>query len=440
MKRQIFYLLAVLLLSGCASNSISAGVPQIADTASVAKSNLSTDVSAIGFYGQADGTLGKGCGTDAGYYYCQERGENHAELRYLDYASKTAMPLCSRPECTHADDTCTAWLGWRGGYPQLTANDTNLILAYAGATQTDAKQAQDAALAHLEILDLNGARKRLLVNFKADEDLQPGIACDATAAYVLKSNVVDGALHTVLCAVSLADGTVREVYTLPHGASFIVGAAGRNVIVKSFSAPVGDALYTAGDTQTFFCIDADTGACVGQKALLFDHSAAMPQALAEGTMLYVFSPAENTVTATDLITGEEKYKVENLISQMVQFGQIMRIFDDKLILSEIFTENANQASTQFWVNLATGEQGTLTLTGSAGEPSAHSNFAIVPACSVNDSFLTVYQCAEDKVKLYDEAARLMEATVTVPHYAFIAKADYFANTANFTPFTEVQNG
>lgn len=57
--------------------------------------------------------INEGCGAAQGYYRIKsEYGDERASSRisYLDYASKTEVPLCNQPQCAHNNERCTAML------------------------------------------------------------------------------------------------------------------------------------------------------------------------------------------------------------------------------------------------------------------------------------------------------------------------------------------
>ncbi|MEG0397247.1 MAG: hypothetical protein RR612_10995, partial [Oscillospiraceae bacterium] len=176
--------------------------------------------------------------------------------------------------------------------------------------------------------------------------------------------------------MSLADGALTKLYALPKGTSFMMGASGRNIVIKSFSAPEGDSLYSENDTQTFFCINVDTKECVNQKQVPFRTDASAMQPFVQGVLLYSFSPNENILTVENLQTGEQMYKVEQVFDKQIQYGQLARVYGNRVVFSETFSGEEN--TTQIWLDLKSGERGLLTLTGSYGA-TGHYDFSIMPS-------------------------------------------------------------
>lgn len=435
-KRLAWVLSAILLLAGCRSNSVvvDTNVPKSTSTSAATESSANNNVpnsSPIQFWGETNGSMGAGCGTDAGYYYWQERGDTNATLMYIDYASKKAFPLCARPECAHSDESCTSWLGWRGGNPQLVANENNLLLAYSNTDTMYYEQYKEKALAHIEIAGLDGSGKRTLVTLQANENLQLGVASDDAYAYIIITTALNATeSQSALYSVSLADGTLTKLYALPKGTSFMMGASGRNIVIKSFSAPEGDSLYSENDTQTFFCINVDTKECVNQKQVPFRTDASAVQPFVQGISLYSFSPNENILTVENLQTGEQMYKVEQVFDKQIQYGQLARVYGNRVVFSETFSGEENP--TQIWLDLKSGERGLLTLTGSYGA-AGHSDFSIMPSWSKDGLMLAVYRSSSKKIMFTDGVGASVEAVALIPDYAFISEQDFFSNNANFEP-------
>ncbi len=215
-------LCAVLLLTACGAQPSETGPHSEPDSApnQIESPIRQTAQGTLRFFGQTGNALSMGCGAQAGFYYWNETANDHALLYYIDYTSKTNTPLCARPECSHSDNACTAWLGWRGGYPQLAANDAQLVLAYSNTDARYQEQYGSEALAHIDIAQPDGSGRRTLAALGANEDIQAGIACDDTALYFVRSAISANAAEMSLCAVSLSDGAVRELCALPAGTSF----------------------------------------------------------------------------------------------------------------------------------------------------------------------------------------------------------------------------
>lgn len=132
----------------------------------------------------------------------------------------------------------------------------------------------------------------------------------------------------------------------------VSGADGRNLIVKTFTEPEGDSLYSENDQQIFSCINADSGQCVKETVLPFRTNEQFLQTLVNGTTLYAFSPAENTFTVRELTTGEEIQRVESVTERPVQYGQLLYASDNRVIFSEEYEDAAEQAQLYFWLDLS----------------------------------------------------------------------------------------
>lgn len=391
------------------------------------------------FWGQTNGTLGAGCGTDSGYYYWCETDSTHANLWYADYNEQATTPLCSRPDCLHVDETCTSWLGWRGGYPQIATNGENLILVYSNTSAAYFEQYQDAALANIQVMNLDGSEKNSILTLPTNQDIQLGVACDESHVYVITATENQAStIEMELCSISSEDGTLRSLYSLPKGSSFIAGVSGRMIIIKTFTEPDGGSLYSDDDQQIISCVDVDTGECVHQEKLPFGIDAMALQTLIESNKLFVFSPKDNCIYTKDLITGDELENFDGVIKDTIQYGQLVRAFGSKVIFSETYTSSETQEPSYFWIDIENGNRGQLALKGSYGT-TARGNFTIVPICQIRGNFLTVSQCSSKTITYFDGKGHTIEAVTVVPQYAFISTQNYWSNVPNFDQLEDISS-
>ena len=86
-----------------------------------------------------------------GYYYQDQAGVSPL-LHYVDFATAQDLPLCANPNCTHKDDTCTAWADQ--GYMLGVAGE-RLILLCSGGTM-------DAPRPRIDQMALDGTGRRTL--------------------------------------------------------------------------------------------------------------------------------------------------------------------------------------------------------------------------------------------------------------------------------------
>lgn len=97
--RFIPILIIVLFLSGCAEKSIPSS-KDISKTAAEYGDSFQKNM-----HQSTSSAIPYTCETKDGYYF-----QYDAFAYYIDRETKSATVLCSKPECTHQDNTCNAWI------------------------------------------------------------------------------------------------------------------------------------------------------------------------------------------------------------------------------------------------------------------------------------------------------------------------------------------
>ncbi len=135
---------------------------------------------------------------EQGYYEISYNfSRMNPQLAYLDYASTSEMVLCAAPNCTHSDDSCTAWA--EGG-DRVQILDEGHILIFGGIKDQ----------AFLEMAHRDGSSRRVLLEDPSSwESIQPvgeaGFLADDAFVYYLRPDwEKDGELF--LCRVPIAGG------------------------------------------------------------------------------------------------------------------------------------------------------------------------------------------------------------------------------------------
>lgn len=98
MKKQLAAVLLALTLAGCTSAQ---------RTNQVRLFSGQTDPPAESLLRMISGPQQE---TDGAYMLQGGRADNSCNILYVDYAGRTAVPLCSQAGCTHTDKTCPSWL------------------------------------------------------------------------------------------------------------------------------------------------------------------------------------------------------------------------------------------------------------------------------------------------------------------------------------------
>lgn len=319
-----------------------------------------------------------GSANSAGYYQIVTRADGVSSLLYTDFTTEQCVVLCNRPECTHSDDTCTAFVGNIFCLPVPIAQDDRLILLYPGWPSTGD---EEAVFGHIETRDLNGANAKTVTTLPAEMELLLTCAADEENLYVLAKTVnpeKPGSLASrELVQINLTSGEMRTVTTFSADNSqslMVIGAFDDTLLVKRigvggdfmdfFDDPTRDDFdaMIASQTHEILRIDAQ-----GQEHLL----ASWGQYDAVGTVLgdhcYICD-ADGTVHQVDLRTGQDDFimRIEEpfqptIVSFPAKLG-------DKLLI-DIPPQDylpGQQQIARYAVDVNTGERQQLTQNTSYG--------------------------------------------------------------------------
>lgn len=337
------------------------------------------------------------------------------------------------PECTHSDETCTAYLGGRGGDPYLAKTDAQLILVYANAREGNLQKYGDAALPNIQTADLNGENRRTICQFSASDNLLPGLACDSRFLYCVLVRMDGTSQENVIVRVALASGEVSELCRLPAGTCYLMGAEQDVLTVVNYPIPEGaqeGELY-ATKAAVFLSIDRETGKTVSQKEFAYTPNTATACFLVEGARLYVYSPFEDAVTVEDLRTGQELLRKDEALGRAVESCQLLGAAQGRVIL-DVFFADAPQTEQMFWVDCATGETQAFAQQGEYSGP-VERTYPIVPLSQCGEEFVTVRQYQMDVQVVESPAGGTQEVGELVPVYAFIPTESYWCGEAAYEP-------
>ena len=108
------------------------------------------------------------------------------------------IPLCDTPNCTHSNDSCTAWLqiDESGFLPGVLQLGNSILLVQNGESSNHP--------ACIWIADANGENKKLLFSAQSGQSIGPAFYTDET----------NSSLYFVLSEVSESSGGITEKKTL----------------------------------------------------------------------------------------------------------------------------------------------------------------------------------------------------------------------------------
>lgn len=362
---------------------------------------------------------------EQGVYYLG--GSSPNVVHYYEEASGQSVPLCARPECPHADDSCTAWAP---GMLYLLLDEQNPAQPLYLYSSTEDPSGERYPAVRLYRMAANGADRTLCMEYQSGlVDLQ--MAASDDFVYFLSSEVDPATQSSVKCLyqASLSDGTLEKLkqYDQP---TILLGAYDQKLVLEhnndsylSVVADVFEVEVTTGQETRLFHYEAS-----GEMA---DEYNTVPHAVAfsHGQYLYILEPAGGRtarLARRDLRTGEEQTVAEGLPYYGGQVAEDGCFLDGKLLLACSEKTADGVFGSTYAIDLADGSWQEVTLRSGygvpyevAGETAGH--FLIPLGESLRTAKVTGPTGVEETSSYYAADFYLM------------SKADYYASADNRTP-------
>lgn len=301
------------------------------------------DANALHF---ADGKkMGDGNGSGNGYYRIVPRSDASNNIFFVDYETASQVPLCSRPECQHQDDTCTSWLPYTAGKGAIfAAGDFLYDVCFGNQNSEMVEEIGEDALPKIIQMKRNGSEKKTVYTFPASSVIREGIVYDNSAIYFICDSFENfeqnGNLpERVLYQYRISDGTMQILKVLSAGDE-IIGASGREILLGT-TENVWDLSVDAENLQTSVrCCNVHTG----EEYALTTHPY-LTIGRVYGDVYYLYDPLTTCLSKIEI---EPNAKAE-VIRQEV-FGEEFRsypyeaktIFDNHLFIMYEIPENKEQ--------------------------------------------------------------------------------------------------
>lgn len=352
-------------------------------------------------------------GNEAGFYTVEDVN-GYSIVTYIDYETKTQVPLCNRPECTHSDSSCTAYALIDGvSMPVFAVIGERLFVV-----QTEAGA---DTLPRIIVAGLDGSSPETLIELDANTSIMPQLYTDSSYIYALVTVYSGSSSYLELYRFDLQNNSFESLCRFPEGAD--------GQIASGF-----------GQTLTFslFINDEETGDMtdVGQvyhtdTNVLDDPIASQLAGSQETFVIYNHTlvtvdtrdAATCTMTFQDLISGESStYQTASLLAESGMDSARINVYDlwDNWYRITL-TEDDEFAS--YNVNPFTGEYYPMTLYYEG------STNVVLILSEMNDKLLV--RAKWDETREGDTLVNL------VPVYALITKEDYLHSVPNFEYITGI---
>lgn len=364
-----------------------------------------------------------GYATGEGYYRFVPRADSSSNLCYIDFASGQEIYLCSQPNCTHADASCTSWYPSNLGILLPVPVGGQLVILHGGSPSYAAQLGEDA-LAQVEFAALDGSGRSRGIVFPANVQItslpRGGYAYDDENVYFVATTFTEDTTLRTLCAANAATGQVFALYDLPNEEEKILGGVGSRLIV-SYSPGAYDASISAADLQTeIACLDL----AAHTVAPLFAYPYLGVGGI-QGTSYTVLTPDSQLLTF-DLQTGQQTGAVEVALPGGFDPWNMHGdgLFGGKLLAHSFQVSTTDEPSQLFYCAVDT-QTGQAQLVEAAYQSNGL-NYPGTIAAETADRFLFVTGREWLSLTLPDGS----QASYPQYQYALIGKDDFWNNSGN----------
>ncbi len=441
---------------------------------------------------------------DMGYYYTRynitQDGTSYNTIRYVDFETRSDLTLCARPECTHDNETCNAFLGVDS--PSFNVFNDKLYLLHMGTPVGKSNSVYELTPPEITMRDLSGENEQTVVTFDMDAILSSAAVSSehvyALVTYREESTNEQG--HSIMVEtsviekISIATGEKEVVFESKYNQTFMPDtnpdslnygkgtSAMSGVMMPYMEEIVGDSILFSqiviteeitGDetsdeydrkfnsmTKVYMLYNTLTGETkeiyeINSRENVYVLESAMYEteySFYEGTIENKFM-----VHRIDYNTGQrESFDLAPIFSELEQEGDagsylgILKDINGELIVyyNRDYTVKLDNGQDQYMtdrdiyiVNLENVSARPITLSYLSLHPGASAEHAyentIVPITQYGDYFLV--QTAQNFSVLTVQAqdGSVYEAYNDERVLSLILKEDYFNNVPNYIPLTKI---
>lgn len=410
----------VLLLCACSAPSGTASgesVPAASTSSTGSETSVQEPTAGGALTLISKGGLGPdGVTTEKGYYELELTGTNVQNILYTDFAARTRVFLCNRPECTHRDESCTSVLTG-GGY--LFPLNGKIGIFQRGATSPELPD--DERKCRIYQMNTDGSERKELCSLAPNVTPFSGLATDGKFLYfiaVLVPETDGGKEEYQLVRVSLQEGTMTTLKTFETNLPYLGAAFDDQLLLEYSTEKDGSYVYQCSvyslttNKETFFFESPVQGFVRENKVYVID-----PQ---EKKVQQVSADGTTREWEIDLEIPENAY-IDNGGEEFVPSGYVA------------FTVFVDGAGPRYLLNTQTGELTQSTLNYKWYDGSERPIYVLT---QMGDRLLVINQSELANMEYLEENGELSARESIRSTYAFLSVEDYLTNTPNYTPITD----
>lgn len=367
-----------------------------------------------------------------GFFSIWNLNTSYSTIFFTDFEEKKQIVFCNVPNCTHDSDSCRSYIGLENGdfAPTILTMQNKILLIYAA--QSTGKMAQ------IQMMDMNGDNRQVLVELQQGEMLRGGIYTDETYIYFDKWSTVqteNGPVDQgIICRVNMESGECEQIYTVPSGSS-IWGIAGSGYLLYSYNSdenkeeyyrlsPTEDSHEWQLSDSPVYQNDANESGSFALGGCIIDYS--VQKAFLKVTELESGKCTE--IDCTDQFPAYDPEWVPNITNAYGGSTSAHYLLMENPILDE--NEGTRRPEYKL-IDTTTGEfSQPVTLTEDTGRP-------LLVSGEYGDYFFVITGFDSVNTSATSDSGDYLVSSYDIPRYALISKSDYFSQTENLIPIENV---
>lgn len=370
-----------------------------------------------------------GGGNEDGFYvltpriYQPDSNEQHCNIVYTDYKTKTQVYLCNDLSCRHNTDECSSFVSISKTSAAIFPVKNKLVLFKYGASIGMAESEDD--LCSVTIMDLDGKNRERICAFDAKETVNAPIAAQADGE-ILYFQVIslDEDLNTIkkLVSVNLKNGQKSIETNLP--ASYQLVSAYDDCLVFFDTEQFVDMVYSLSSKSM------KKGMIASE---MYDGSKSVATKIEGSTIQDRIKASEISIISYDF----KEEKTSELGPYPLEDGHgiagLIGLHDDHVMIEYIKISDNAEEIIRNCVDLNSGK--------AVKNDMFFSSSGMIRPVSIiadaGDSYLVFYNTIQITQTYYDsEGVAHSFDNDAYPQYALIKKEDYWNNITNFIPIDD----
>ena len=356
--------------------------------------------------------VGSTTGGENGFYKSIPNPQKGSNIVYIDYATKAAVYLCSRPECQHNDETCPSWFPFAVGGLFLDAKNEHLFCVGSA----DSEQEQTEVIWKM---DANGENREKFYTCSPSENLIDMVVSDGSSLY-FATGVVDKEtwkLKKTLKQVNIESGEAVDLMTY-QDTEWLFGAFDDELLV----------LFFDGESRRYDAYSLKTK--TSRTVLTYDMNVLSRPS---GDSIYLMQPLTDStaeVLKFNIKTGETVSLCKDAPYFSADTAMIEDIVDGRIVIHASDTRENDPEKIKryhYAVDCETGEMTDLPLTYPMGETT---NFVQI-AADAGEFFVVNSGLEMVKAVLNGTDGTPYETEISMSAFSMISKSDYWSGQPNY---------